>query len=232
MNAFQKRDMLQIAVLLATLVSVGCKATAPDSTTVERDQIGGGFGLFTRPTIPLERYGLQNRPVIAQVPKELVKTCLPDYRVEPPDILLIEAVRAIPKPPYKAEPLDVLFISLTNALEKEPLTGLTSIESDGTINLGVTYGGSVSVVGLTIPEIKDKLETHIKKATGFKEPKMTVSLSQGRASQRISGQHLVRPDGTIGLGTYGSVRVVGMTLAEPTLHVPSQPRGFCRCAEL
>ncbi len=222
MNAYQKRELLQIAVLLATLISVGCKATAPDSTTVERDQTGGGFGLFTRPTIPLERYGLQNRPVIAPVPKELVKTCLPDYRVEPPDILLIEAVRAIPKPPYKAEPLDVLFINLTNATEKDPLTGLTSVEADGTINLGPTYGGSVSVVGLTLAEIKDKLEMHIKKATGFKEPKMTVSLSQGRASQRISGQHLVRPDGTIGLGTYGSVRVVGMTLTEVRKAIEAQ----------
>jgi polysaccharide export outer membrane protein len=32
--------------------------------------------------------------------------------------------------------------------------------------------------------------------------------------QRISGEHLVRPDGTIGLGIYGSVRVAGLTLDE------------------
>ncbi len=32
--------------------------------------------------------------------------------------------------------------------------------------------------------------------------------------QRISGEHLVRPDGTVGLGMYGSVRVAGLTLDE------------------
>jgi polysaccharide biosynthesis/export protein len=225
MNVFQKREMLQIAVLLATFVSVGCQTTASSPDQVKDNDwltSSGGFGLFTRPVIPLERNGLQNRPVIAPVPKELVKTCLPDYRVEPPDILLIDAVRAVPKPPYKAEPLDVLFVNLTNPLPGEPLMGLTSVESDGTINLGVTYGGSVSVVGLTLAEIKTKLEQHLVQAVGLKDPRITVSLSQARAAQRISGQHLVRPDGTIGLGTYGSVRVVGMTLAEVRKAIESQ----------
>jgi polysaccharide export outer membrane protein len=32
--------------------------------------------------------------------------------------------------------------------------------------------------------------------------------------QRISGEHLVRPDGTVGLGIYGSVRVAGLTMDE------------------
>ena len=32
--------------------------------------------------------------------------------------------------------------------------------------------------------------------------------------QVIDGQHLVRPDGTIGLGIHGNVFVTGMTLTE------------------
>lgn len=148
------------------------------------------------------------------VPKELNKANLPEYRVEPPDILLIEAVRAIPKPPYKAEPLDVLFVNLTDSPLKEPLSGEVTVDPDGTINLGATYGGTVTVVGKTLPEIKSILETHLATKVGVKEPKVTVSLSQGRGAQRIGGPHLVRPDGTISLGTYGSVRVTGMTLAE------------------
>jgi polysaccharide export outer membrane protein len=148
------------------------------------------------------------------VPKELSKVNLPEYRVEPPDILLIEAVRAIPKPPYRAEPLDVLFVALANPVPGEPLTGPISVEPDGTINLGATYGGSVSVVGKTLPEIKAIIEKHLTATVKLQDPKITVSLSQGRAGQRISGPHLVRPDGTISLGTYGSVRVTGMTLAE------------------
>jgi polysaccharide export outer membrane protein len=158
---------------------------------------------------------LHKQPFIPpEVPKELNKVNLPEYRVEPPDILLIDAVRAIPKPPYKAEPLDVLFVSLANPIPNEPLSGLVTVEPDGTINLGVQYGGSVSVVGKTLPEIQKAIEQHLIDKLKFKEPKITVSLSQGRSAQRISGPHLVRPDGTISLGTYGSVRVTGMTLAE------------------
>ncbi len=174
-----------------------------------------GGGLLSRDSATsLEYLGLRNRPVIAPVPKELDKINLPDYRVEPPDILLIEAVRAIPKPPYKAEPLDVLFISLADPLPGQPLTGQIAIETDGTINLGITYGGSVRVVGLTLPEIKDTLEKHLTTNVGLKDPRVIVSLSQGRAAQRITGPHLVRPDGTVALGIYGSVHISGMTLAE------------------
>ena len=221
MNAIQKREMLQIAVLLTTLVSVGCHTTSTgniESPSEDSNLVvasgGGLWGLLSRPTLSLERCGLENRPVIAAVPKELGKINLPVYRVEPPDILLIEAIRLIPKPPYKAEPLDVLFISLAEPLQTQPLTGQISIETDGTINLGPTYGGSVSVVGLTLDEIKAKLEKHLRDKVGLKEPRMSVSLSQGRAAQRISGQHLVRPDGTVALGIYGSVQVSGLTLAD------------------
>jgi polysaccharide export outer membrane protein len=158
---------------------------------------------------------LRNQPFIPpDVPKELSKVNLPEYRVEPPDILLIEAVRAIPKPPYRAEPLDVLYVTLAKQLPTEPLSGPISVEPDGTINLGAAYGGSVQVAGKTLPEIKAIIEKHLVTTLMYKDPNITVSLSQGRAGQRISGPHLIRPDGTISLGTYGSVRVTGMTLAE------------------
>jgi polysaccharide export outer membrane protein len=70
------------------------------------------------------------------------------------------------------------------------------------------------VTGKTLPEIKVELETHLAKKVGLEKPEITVSLVQGRAAQRISGQHLVRPDGTLSLGTYGSVMVAGLTLAQ------------------
>ena len=41
-----------------------------------------------------------------------------------------------------------------------------------------------------------------------------MSLLQGGALQQVRGQRLVRPDGAVGLGTYGAVRVVGMTVPE------------------
>jgi polysaccharide biosynthesis/export protein len=150
----------------------------------------------------------------APVPRELDKVTLPDYRVEPPDILLVEAVRAIPKPPYRVEPLDVVFIQVTPALPDEPLSGPFTVEPDGTINFGPSYGGAVKVVGMTIPEVRAVLEKHFREVVKIKDPKVTAALAQSRAAQRISGPHLVRPDGTIALGTYGSVRVTGLTLPE------------------
>src|SRR5439155_14223725 len=44
-------------------------------------------------------------PPVHDLPRELDKVSLPAYRIEPPDVLLIEAVKAVPKPPYKVEPL-------------------------------------------------------------------------------------------------------------------------------
>jgi polysaccharide biosynthesis/export protein len=146
-------------------------------------------------------------------PRELDKASLPAYTVEPPDILLIEAVRAVPKPPYRIESLDAIIIQFATPLPNTPGTMVVFVEPDGTVNLGTEYGGTVRVAGLTLPEAKAAIEKHLK-AFGLKNPEVTVALSQSRASQRISGPHLVRPDGTIGLGIYGEVRVSGLTLAD------------------
>jgi polysaccharide export outer membrane protein len=172
--------------------------------------------------------GCQNRgntttPVPpADVPRELDKTTHPAYRVEPPDILLIEAVKGVPKPPHKVEPLDVLALQLADPLPNEPLTGQFSVDTDGTINLGPTYGGPVSVVGKTLAEAKAAVEQHLTTAAKLKDPKVNLTLAQTRAAQRVSGAHLVRPDGTISLGAYGSVSVVGLTLPEVKRAVEAQ----------
>ena len=41
-------------------------------------------------------------------PRELQKVTLPDYIIEPPDILTIDAVTLVPHPPYRLHPLDVV----------------------------------------------------------------------------------------------------------------------------
>src|SRR5262249_11547058 len=38
-------------------------------------------------------------------------------------------------------------------------------------------------------------------------------------TQRIFGPHLVRPDGTVGVGTYGSVYVAGMTIDQARVEI-------------
>ena len=108
--------------------------------------------------------------------------------------------------------MDVLLIQVSGVLQEEPIAGFYPIAPDGTVTLGLTYG-SVRVVGLTLDEIKEAIEKQLKSKT-FKEPQAVVTLGQSRALQQIAGEHLVRPDGTVGLGSYGTVAVAGMTLAE------------------
>jgi polysaccharide export outer membrane protein len=145
------------------------------------------------------------------VPKELDKTSLPTYVVEPPDILLIDAVRLVPRPPYRVEPQDALLIQVANVLPTEPIAGLYLVDPDGTVNLGLSYG-SVRVVGMTLEEAKEAIERHLR--VNFKDPQAAVALGQSRGLQQIRGEHLVRPDGTVNLGTYGNVYVAGRTLPE------------------
>jgi polysaccharide biosynthesis/export protein len=152
-------------------------------------------------------------------PRELQKTSLPPYVIEPPDILLIDASRVMPLPPYKINPLDTLLIQATNTLPNEPITGAFPVEPEGTVRLGTSYG-AVSVADLTIDEAKAAITKHLQ--TIIKDPQVVVSLAQSRAMQQIRGEHLVRPDGTIGLGVYGQVYVAGTTLDQAKALVEAQ----------
>lgn len=143
------------------------------------------------------------------VPRELDKASLPDYTIEPPDILIIEAIRMVPKGPYRVEPMDTLAITPVAPVPGEATNLVLIVDPDGTIDLGPAYGGKVKVVGLTLPEVKAAIE----KASPLKNPQVQVALYQSRGIQRLTGPHLVRPDGTIAIGVYGSVRVTGLSIS-------------------
>jgi protein involved in polysaccharide export with SLBB domain len=129
--------------------------------------------------------------------------------IETPDILLINAVRVVPLPPYKVEPLDSVIIQAINVLPEEPISGVYGVEPEGTVNLGFTYG-SVPIAGMTLEEAQKAIQKHL--TARFPKAEVRVVLGQPRGGQQIRGEHLVRPDGTVGLGTYGSVYVQGLTL--------------------
>jgi polysaccharide export outer membrane protein len=145
------------------------------------------------------------------VPRELNKAVLPDYIIEPPDILMIDAIAVMPKPPYHIQTGDVLAIQVPNAFPTDPISGLYPVDPDGTVNLGLAYG-SVRVARLTIEEARAAIEDFLKPR--IKDVKAVVALAQTRALQQIRGQHLVTPDGKIRLGLYGSVPVVGLTVPQ------------------
>lgn len=148
-----------------------------------------------------------------EVPKELNKVTMPPYTVEAPDILRIDAQRLVPLPPYKVDSLDVLYLYAPNTpKDTDPINGLYPVDPDGTINLGPNYGGQFKVNDMTAQEVEKALSKHLK--AFLKDPVVSVSLAQSKGVQQIRGEHLVRPDGTVGLGSYGSVYVAGMTLPQ------------------
>jgi len=150
-------------------------------------------------------------PAIGPPPTELQKISLPDYVIEPPDVLLIEAIKIVPKPPYRIESLDVLQVLATGTALNADIAGQVSVDPSGRIDLGPVYG-KVKVAGLTIDEARERVLKHL--AVTLEEPEVSITLVQSSGQQQISGEHLVGPDGTVNLGQYGSVYVAGMTIEQ------------------
>jgi polysaccharide export outer membrane protein len=73
-------------------------------------------------------------------PRELQKVSMPVYVVEPPDLIVVEVLEALPG---------------------RPITGERIVRPDGTISLG--FYGEVYVAGLTLLEIKEKVIIHLRK---------------------------------------------------------------------
>ncbi len=226
--------------------------------------------------------------VRSDAPRELSKVVLPTYRIEPPDILSIEAVRLVPSSPYKLNTVDIvrlrvertgldrvargdgLSIRVVGAPTVAPIDGVFTVQTNGQVALGPPYG-LVNVAGLTIEEAEQAIETHLAKSLTapdalvsvaevgtpldaelpididgtidlgapygavrivgmttaeaeealtehlkafFTEPTVSLNLIQTSFQQQVAGEHLVNPDGTVRLGAYDSVRVVGLTLDE------------------
>jgi polysaccharide biosynthesis/export protein len=149
---------------------------------------------------------------IPNFPKELSKVVLPTYTVEPPDILVIDAIHVAPPAGYLLRAGDILGINVLGTQPGAPITGPYRIEPGGTVDLGIPYG-PVAVVNKTVEGIQKEIFDHLSQKH-LQEPVVTVSLLEMAGKQQIAGQHLVGPDGTITLGSYGSVQVVGLTLAE------------------
>lgn len=223
-----------------------------------------------------------------ETPRELCKTTLPTYLIEPPDILDIEAVRLVPRSDYRLNTADAvrvtvrreklrrlasgdsIVVRVPGAPAVAPLEGVFLVQPDGTVSLGSPYGavqvaglsiddatkavetsiadvlkapktflslseaavpfdqelsieidgridfgspyGSLFVDGMTIAEARVAIASHFQ--TFFDAPAVTINLLQPSSLQQVVGEHLVGPDGTVSLGVYGSVSVVGLTLEQ------------------
>src|SRR3954465_4547668 len=76
----------------------------------------------------------------SNLPREFSKVSMPDYVVEPPDLLLVEVLEALPG---------------------RPISGERLVRPDGKISLG--FYGDVDVAGLTLPEVKEKVIQQLSK---------------------------------------------------------------------
>ncbi len=151
-------------------------------------------------------------PPQSNVPRELTKVKMPVYVIECADVLEINAVRILPKPPYHLRALDRVSVQITDVPEESLVNNIIPINLNGTIELGPAYD-PISVQNMEPEEAEKKIrEVLIQK--GFANPKVFVSLAEFSGLQQIAGEHLVGPDGTVVLGTYGSVSVAGCTLRE------------------
>jgi len=153
-------------------------------------------------------------PAAVEPPRELSMRSLPQYRIEPPDVLQIELLKLVPKPPYRIQSYDVLTISALNTFLDQPIQGYYLVEAEGTINLGPAYG-TIRVAGMTVEEAQGAIKT---KLMGIlREPQVSVQLARTSGTQPVTGPYLVAQDGTVNLRQYGVVYVAGKTLVEAKL---------------
>ncbi len=82
----------------------------------------------------------ESKIAAANLPSELKKVSMPKYVVEPPDLIVVEVLDALPG---------------------RPITGERLVRPDGTISLG--FYGDLYVAGLTLDEIKEKVVLHLRK---------------------------------------------------------------------
>jgi len=185
--------------------------------------LSGGCHISGRP----QRTAAREAMLAAQCPpdpdrmpaKELAKVTLPPYVIEPPDILLIDALRVVPKPPFRIQSFDTLQVIVEGTLLEQPISGLYVVEPGGMLDLGPSYGKAM-VGGLSLEEAQDAVFRHLKRI--LRDPQVSLTLAQAAGQQQIAGEHLVGPDGTINLGTYGNVFVTGMTLTEAKVAIEKQ----------
>jgi polysaccharide export outer membrane protein len=162
----------------------------------------------------LYRYDMYvDQPVPAGIEpaREKAMVSLPAYRIEPPDLLQIEALKLVPRPPYRIEVFDVLQIQATGTLFDQPIAGYYLVEGQGTVDLGPAYG-KLRVAGMTIDEANAAIEARLREI--LVRPQVSVQLARTSGVQPVTGVYLVAPDGTVNLRSYGVVRLAGMTVVE------------------
>src|SRR5262249_12051307 len=142
--------------------------------------------------------------------------------------LQINAITLLPRPNHPIKPLDVIHIQfpyrnvsaeeLKTLKESELLIDANFVvELDGNIALGAPYSLTINIYNMTTAQAEEEIARQLKRVANpniVDKGGVKVRLVQAQGLQLIQGQHLVRLDGTINLGMYGSVFVSGLTIEQ------------------
>ncbi len=212
---FRRATLVSAPVwVCCVLISSGCASFGTTNLGLSQFEIPQGQ-FAVAPVVDAD----SQQPVPSAPPAELAKVSLPDYIIEPPDILLIEGVNVVPKTPYEIHSQDIVAIVVLGTTPDRQIFGQFLVEPSGTVNLGPGYA-NVKVAGLTTEEAEDAIRRVLLR--DLSQPEVAVSLFQMSPQQIITGEHLVAPDGTVNLGIYGRVYVAGMTLDTARIAIEQQ----------
>ncbi len=111
-----------------------------DRTWVDRRMIGCLFTMAVLMSCGCQTVKTPEEKIAkSDIPREFQKKSMPDYVVEPPDIIVIEVLEG---------------------LVGRPITGERLVRPDGLVSLG--FYGDIYVAGLTTTEIKEKVVLHLR----------------------------------------------------------------------
>lgn len=165
------------------------------------------------------------QPVPPQMtpPREKNMISLPAYRIEPPDILMVEMLKMVPLPPYRIDIFDVLQIRVLGTLLDQPIDGFFLVEGEGIVTLGPAYG-RVRVAGMTVEQASETISVKLREM--LSKPEVSVQLARTAGTPPVTGEYMVGPDGTINLRQYGTLHVSGKTVTEIRLDLQKRLKQF------
>jgi polysaccharide biosynthesis/export protein len=112
-----------------------------DRTRIQHRRIGWLMALAVLASCGCQTVRTPEEKIAASnLPREFTKVSMPPYVVEPPDLIRIEVLEALPG---------------------RPITGERLVRPDGTVSLD--FYGDLYVAGLTVTEIKEKVVLHLRK---------------------------------------------------------------------
>jgi beta-lactamase regulating signal transducer with metallopeptidase domain/protein involved in polysaccharide export with SLBB domain len=216
---FKEESKMKLLVVPVVLLAIGMlhavqieevTAEPPTQTVEDTPPVSSAPKL---PEISSPPSGLKPRELFAGVVEQLTKK---PYVIESPDIVVIDSVKCRPNAEQLIYTGDTLHVQVSGAMPEQPIDNNYTVDPDGTINLGPTYG-RVDVFRRNIAEAQQEVEKSL--AQILEKPAATVEwsaayLHESDSEPSFAGKQYVTSDGDVNLGYYGRVSIAGCTLEE------------------